>query len=48
MDKTSNDFNKGTAQVKLFGDKVKESKLRWFGHFQMRDSGYTGLRILKI
>lgn len=36
------------TQLEQFGDKVKDTRLRWFGHVQKRASGYTGERILKI
>ena len=29
-----------------FGDKVREARLRWFGHVQRRDSEYIGRRML--
>lgn len=40
MDRTRNNYFRGTAQVELFGDKVREAMLRWFEHMQKRDGGY--------
>lgn len=45
MDKTRNEFIRGTAQVERFGDKVREARQRWFSHVQRRDGGYMELTI---
>ena len=34
MDKTKNEFIRGTAQVRQIGDKVRKARLRWYGHMQ--------------
>ena len=39
---------RGTAHVRGFGDKVREARLRWFGHVLRRDSEYIGRRILSF
>lgn len=33
------EYIRGTAQVERFGDRVRKSRLRWFGDVQRRDSG---------
>ncbi|KAF7711253.1 hypothetical protein C0J45_0241, partial [Silurus meridionalis] len=48
MDRIRNEFIRGTAHVLRFGDKVREVRLRWFGHVQRRDMGYIGRRILRM
>ncbi|KAI5086740.1 hypothetical protein C0J45_2291, partial [Silurus meridionalis] len=48
MDKIRNEFIRGTAHVGCFGDKVREARLRWFGHVQRRDMNYIGRRMLKM
>ena len=39
-DRIRNEFIRGTAHVRSFGDKVREAKLRWFAHVQRRDRDY--------
>ncbi|KAF7667879.1 hypothetical protein LDENG_00044320 [Lucifuga dentata] len=43
-----NEYIRGTAHVRCFGDKVREARLRWFGHVQRRDSERIGRRMLKL
>ncbi|KAK3538646.1 hypothetical protein QTP86_010341 [Hemibagrus guttatus] len=37
LDRIRNEYIRGTAHVGRLGDKVKEARLRWFGHVQRRD-----------
>ncbi|KAF7649010.1 hypothetical protein LDENG_00148580 [Lucifuga dentata] len=37
-----------SAHVRCFGDKVREARLRWFGHVQRRDSEHIGRRMLRL
>ena len=48
MDRIRNENIRGTAQGGQSGDKVRERRLRWFGHVQRRDSGYVGRRMLEM
>ncbi|KAI5102710.1 hypothetical protein C0J45_8062, partial [Silurus meridionalis] len=48
MDTIRNKFIRGTAHVGCLGDKVREVRLRWFGHVQRRDMGYIGRRMLRM
>lgn len=47
-DKIGNECITGTAEVRQFGDEGREERLRWFGNVELRDSGYTGWRMLKM
>ncbi|KAF7651093.1 hypothetical protein LDENG_00116160 [Lucifuga dentata] len=47
MDRIRNEYIRGTAHVRCFGDKVREARLRWFGHVQ-RDSEHIGRRMLRL
>ncbi|KAK3514069.1 hypothetical protein QTP70_002908 [Hemibagrus guttatus] len=46
LDRIRNEYIRGTAHVGRFGDKVREARLRWFGHVQRRESEYIGRRML--
>ncbi|KAK3507265.1 hypothetical protein QTP70_013448 [Hemibagrus guttatus] len=39
LDRIRNEYIRGTAHVGRLGDKVRETRLRWFGHVQRRESG---------
>ncbi|KAK3505596.1 hypothetical protein QTP70_004946 [Hemibagrus guttatus] len=41
LDRIRNEYIRGTAHVGRLGDKVREAKLRWFGHVQRRKSEDT-------
>ena len=47
MDKTRNEYIRGTAQVGRFGEKTREVRLRWYGHVVRKDDGYIGRRMLQ-
>ncbi|KAK3534192.1 hypothetical protein QTP86_003336 [Hemibagrus guttatus] len=38
LDRIRNEYIRGTAHVGRLGDKVRESRLRWFGHVQRREN----------
>ncbi|KAK3553367.1 hypothetical protein QTP70_003532 [Hemibagrus guttatus] len=40
LDRIRNEYIRGTAHVGHLGDKVREARLRWFGHVQRRESEY--------
>ncbi|KAK2902094.1 hypothetical protein Q8A73_011840 [Channa argus] len=48
MDRIRNEDIRGTAHVRCFGDKVREARLRWFGHVQRRHCEYIGRRMLRL
>ncbi|KAK3571578.1 hypothetical protein QTP86_014149 [Hemibagrus guttatus] len=41
LDRIRNEYIRGTAHVGRLGDKVRETRLRWFGHVQRRESVNT-------
>ncbi|MCJ8740102.1 hypothetical protein PDJAM_G00054950 [Pangasius djambal] len=48
LDRIRNEYIRGTAHVGRLGDKVREARLRWFGHVQKRESEYIGRRMLDM
>ncbi|KAK3568622.1 hypothetical protein QTP86_010800 [Hemibagrus guttatus] len=48
LDRIRNENIRGTAHVVRLGDKVREARLRWFGHVQRRESEYIGRRMLDM
>ncbi|KAK3567194.1 hypothetical protein QTP86_012678 [Hemibagrus guttatus] len=48
LDRIRNEDIRGTAHVGRLGDKVREARLRWFGHVQRRESEYIGRRMLDM
>ena len=48
MNKTRNEYIRGTAQVGRFGEKTREARLRWYCHVRRKDDGYIGRRILRM
>ncbi|KAK3540238.1 hypothetical protein QTP70_028441 [Hemibagrus guttatus] len=48
LDRIRNEYIRGTAYVGRLGDKVREARLRWFGHVQTRESEYIGRRMLDM
>ncbi|KAK3559045.1 hypothetical protein QTP86_000049 [Hemibagrus guttatus] len=48
LDRIRNEYISGTAHVGHLVDKVREARLRWFGHVQRRDSEYIGRRMLDM
>ncbi|MCJ8729789.1 hypothetical protein PDJAM_G00110470 [Pangasius djambal] len=48
LDRIRNEYIIGTAHVGCLGDKVREARLRWFGHVQRRESEYIGRRMLDM
>ncbi|KAK3575294.1 hypothetical protein QTP86_023415 [Hemibagrus guttatus] len=48
LDRIRNEYIRGTAHVGHLGDKVREARLRWFGHVQRREREYIGRRMLDM
>ena len=47
-DRIRNEHIRETVRVGHFGDKVRETRLTWFGHVQRRESEYIGRRTMKM
>ncbi|KAK3512182.1 hypothetical protein QTP70_031868, partial [Hemibagrus guttatus] len=47
LDRIRNEYIRGTAHVGRLGDKVREARLRWFGHVQRRDKCVSSYRYFK-
>ncbi|KAK3545103.1 hypothetical protein QTP70_000617 [Hemibagrus guttatus] len=41
LDRIRNEYIRGTAHVGRLGDKVREARLRWFGHVQRRERCFS-------
>ncbi|KAK3508236.1 hypothetical protein QTP70_017665 [Hemibagrus guttatus] len=48
LDRIRNEYIRGTAHVGHMRDKVREARLRWFGHVQRRENEYIGRRMLDM
>ena len=48
VDKTRKWHIRGTVDVRCFGEKVREARLRWFGHVQRIDGEYIGRRMVRL
>ncbi|KAK3519649.1 hypothetical protein QTP86_002806, partial [Hemibagrus guttatus] len=48
LDRIRNEYIRGTANVGCLGDKVREARLRWFGHVQRKESEYNSRRMLDM
>ncbi|KAK3558100.1 hypothetical protein QTP86_009459 [Hemibagrus guttatus] len=46
LDRIRNEYIRGTAHVGRLGDKVREARLRWFGHVQRRENAMIIISIL--
>ena len=40
-DKIRNEYVRGTAKIAKLGDKLRDARLRWYGHVKRRE-GYVG------
>ncbi|KAK3534963.1 hypothetical protein QTP70_002026 [Hemibagrus guttatus] len=45
LDRIRNEYIRGTAHVGRLGDKVREARLRWFGHVQRRENTMASAQI---
>ena len=43
-DKIRNEYIRGTVKVERLGMKMREGRLRWYGHVMRRDQEYVGIK----
>ncbi|KAK3560236.1 hypothetical protein QTP86_002180 [Hemibagrus guttatus] len=48
LDRIRNEYIRGTAHVGRLGDKVREARLRWFGHVQRREIAFYSILLVPI
>ena len=39
---------RGTAKIAKLGDKLRNAKLRWYGHVKRREEDYVGKRMMEM
>ena len=47
-DKIRNEYISGTVKIERLGMKMREGKLRWYGHVFRRDQEYVGKRVMEM
>ena len=47
-DKIRNEYIRGTVKVERLGMKMKEGRLRWYGHVMRRDQEYVGRKMMEM
>ena len=47
-DKIKNEYVRGTAKIAKLGDKLRGTRLRWYGHVKRREEGYVGNRMIEM
>ena len=47
-DKIRNEYLKGTAKIPKLGDKLRNARLRWYGHVKSREDGYMGKTMIEM
>ena len=46
-DKLKNEYVRGTAKIAKLGDKLRGTRLRWYGHVK-RKEGHAGKRMIEM
>ena len=46
--KIRNEYIRGTVKVERLGMKMREGRLRWYGHIMRRDQEYVGRKVMKM
>ena len=47
-DKIRNEYIRGRVKIKRLGMKMREGRLRWYGHVMRRDQKYVRRRVMKM
>ena len=47
-DKIRNEYVRGTAKIAKLGDKLRNARLRWYGHVKRREEGYVGKMMIEM
>ena len=47
-DKIRNEYVRGTAKITKLGDKLRNERLRWYGHIKRREEDYVGKRMMEM
>ena len=47
-DKNRNEHIRSTIKVERLGMKMREGRLRWYGHVMRRDQEYVGRKVMKM
>ena len=46
--KIRNEYVRGTAKITKLGDKLRNARLRWYGHIKRREKDYVGKRLMEM
>ena len=47
-DKIRNEYTRSTVKVEQLGMKMREGRLRWYGHIMRRDQEYVGRKMMEM
>ena len=47
-DKIRNEYVRGTSKIAKLGDKLRNVRLRWYGHVKRREEDYVGTRMMEM
>ena len=47
-DKIRNQYIRGTVKVERLGMKLREGRLRWYGHVMRKDQEYVGRKMMEM
>ena len=47
-DKIRNEYVRGAAKISKLEDKLRNARLRWYGHIKRREKDYVGKRMMEM